>query len=441
MPQAEFTWELDGWIVVAGVLCAVAAALPGCFLVLRRMSLLGDAISHAVLPGLVAAWMISGSRNSLPMFLGAVLVGILAALLTEWVRGAGKVDEGASMGVVFTTLFALGLVMIVQAPDLDPGCVLYGAVELTPSSRVEILGMQIPRAVAALAPVCLFNALFVLVLFKELRISSFDPGLSTSTGFNSRLLHYLLMIVVAITAVASFEVAGNVLVVAMFIVPPAAARLLTDRLSTMVVLSTLLAALSAVAGHFGAVLIPRWFGYGSTTTAGMMAVMAGAVFVLAMMFAPRHGVVVKVLRRRALEWKILADDVLALLYRREEQGSRSPVARGELARSLFASAVSLGGVLWWLGRRQMLLAGDGGVTLTEAGRGEAQKLVRSHRLWEQYLVSQAGLDSGQIHNKAERLEHFTDVALREKLDEETQSATVDPHGAPIPPESPAGVEK
>jgi manganese/zinc/iron transport system permease protein len=439
MPPIEFSWELDGWIIVAGVLCAVAAALPGCFLVLRRMSLLGDAISHAVLPGLVAAWMISGSRNSLPMFLGAVLVGILTALLTEWVRGAGKVDEGASMGVVFTSLFALGLVMIVHAPDLDPDCVLYGAVELTPSVRVSILGMDIPRAVAVLAPVCLFNALFVLLLFKELRLSSFDPALSTSTGFSARLLHYLLMVVVALTAVASFEVAGNILVVAMFIVPPAAASLLTDRLSSMVMLSVLLAALSAVAGHFGAVLVPRWFGYGSTTTAGMMAVMAGVVFALAMLFAPRHGVVVKAFRRRLLEWKILADDVLASLYRREEQGSPSPMSRRELARSLLASALSLGGVLWWLERRQMLVAGDGGVALTESGRGEAQKLVRSHRLWEQYLVSHAGLDSDQIHNKAERLEHFTDITLREKLNEATQSATVDPHGAPIPPESPATV--
>ena len=119
----NWSWNIDGWIVLAGVLCAVAASLPGNFLLLRRMSLLGDAISHAVLPGLAVAFLISNSRSGIPMYLGAVVTGLLTALFTEWIRNFGDVDEGASMGVVFTTLFALGLVMIVQAADhvdLDP---------------------------------------------------------------------------------------------------------------------------------------------------------------------------------------------------------------------------------------------------------------------------------------------------------------------------------
>src|SRR6056297_458775 len=145
--ELNLSWGLDGWIILAGALSAVASALLGNFLVLRRMSMLGDAISHAVLPGLAAAYFLSGTRSSLPMFLGAVLVGIITAFFTEWIRGAGKVDEGASMGVVFTSLFALGLVMIVQAADqvdLDPGCVLYGAIELTPLDTIEIGSIFIP---------------------------------------------------------------------------------------------------------------------------------------------------------------------------------------------------------------------------------------------------------------------------------------------------------
>ncbi len=128
---ANWNWALDGWIVAAGVLCVVAAALLGNFLVLRRMSMLGDAISHAVLPGLAAAFFLSGSRSSLPMFVGAVIVGILTALFTEWIRSIGKVDEGASMGVVFTSLFALGLVLMVIGADsvhIDPVCFLFGAI-------------------------------------------------------------------------------------------------------------------------------------------------------------------------------------------------------------------------------------------------------------------------------------------------------------------------
>jgi len=140
------SWDYDGWIVLAGMLCAVAASLPGNFLLLRRMSLLGDAISHAILPGLAVAFFISESRSSWPMFVGAVIVGILTAFFTEWIRDFGDVDEGASMGVVFTTLFAIGLVLIVQAADhvdLDPGCVLYGAIEMTPYDLISVGGTEI----------------------------------------------------------------------------------------------------------------------------------------------------------------------------------------------------------------------------------------------------------------------------------------------------------
>src|SRR5690606_36781953 len=189
-------------------------------------------VSHAILPGLAVAFLVSNSRSSLPMFLGAVVVGVLTALFTEWIQGIGRVEEGASMGVVFTSLFAIGLVMIVQAADrvdLDAGCVLYGAIELTPLDRITFLGMDIPRAVVLLAGVTLLNLLFVVVFFKELMLTSFDSALATSMGFSSSLMHYALMVLVAVTAVASFESVGNILVVAMFIVPPATAYLLTDR--------------------------------------------------------------------------------------------------------------------------------------------------------------------------------------------------------------------
>ena len=183
------TWDLDGQIIVTGVLCAVGAALLGNFLVLRKMSMLGDAVAHAVLPGIAAAFLISHSRSSLPMFIGAVVVGILTAMFTEWIRRVGKVDEGASMGVVFTSLFALGLVMLEQAAghvDLDAGCVLYGAIESTSIDAFYIGDWKFPTASLRLAPVVLINALFVILLFKELKISSFDPALATTMGFSGQ---------------------------------------------------------------------------------------------------------------------------------------------------------------------------------------------------------------------------------------------------------------
>lgn len=439
--MANWNWALDGWIIAAGVLCAVASALLGNFLVLRRMSMLGDAISHAVLPGLAAAFFLSGSRSSWPMFAGAVLVGVLTALFTEWIRGAGKVDEGASMGVVFTSLFALGLVMIVRAADyvdLDPSCVLYGAIELTPLDTVRVFGVDVPRAVAMLSAVTLLNACFVLLFYKELKISSFDAALATASGYSATLIHYLLMILVAVTAVASFESVGNILVVAMLVVPPAAAYMLTDRLPCMILLSVVLAVLSAVLGHVGAVTVPGWFGYGSTTTAGMMAVAAGAVLFLAIAFGPRHGALVKLVRHRLLAWGILAEDVIALLYRLEERadsGEATSASAGQLRSILLADPLSLAAVLLGLrSRGQVERDEEAKYRLTERGRGRAQSVVRSHRLWEQYLVARVGVDRQRIHEKAERFEHFTDPELRERLDAETRSPRVDPHGSPIPEE-------
>ncbi|MEX0978103.1 MAG: metal ABC transporter permease, partial [Pirellulales bacterium] len=271
----NWNWSLDGWIVVAGILCAVASSLLGNFLVLRKMSMLGDAISHAVLPGLAAAFLISGHRDSLSMFVGAAAVGVLTALLTEWIRGIGKVDEGGAMGVVFTALFAIGLIMIVQAADrvdLDPGCVLYGAIELTPLDTVPLGPFQVPRVVVVLSIMLLINLAVVVFLYKELKVTSFDPALASTLGINASLMHYLLMTLVAVTAVASFESVGNILVVAMFVVPAASAHLCTDRLGVMIAMSAVFAAAAAVLGHIGALVVPRWIGYHSTTTAGMMAV-------------------------------------------------------------------------------------------------------------------------------------------------------------------------
>ena len=432
-----WTWALDGWIVLAGMLCAVAAALPGNFLVLRRMSMLGDAISHAILPGLAIAFFLSESRSSVPMFAGAVIVGVLTALFTEWIRGFGEVDEGASMGVVFTTLFALGLVMIVQAADhvdLDPSCVLYGAIELTPLDTVSIIGHQVPRVVATLSVVLTLNLIFVVVFYKELQICSFDPALATASGFHARLMHYLLMILVAVTAVASFESVGNILVVAMFVVPPATARLLTDRLGRMILISTIMAAASAALGHISAITVPRYFGFNSASTAGMMALAAGLLFVLAALFGPQQGVVIRMIRQQLLSMRILSEDLIALLYRMEERSDQSRPSQESL-QDVLLSGPWITSLLMYGHRLRGLVSGNANAFfLTESGRQLGVELVRSHRLWEQYLITEAGVSFDRIHDQAERLEHYTGRDLRDRLDQETAGPQSDPHGSPIPTE-------
>ncbi len=289
----------DTWVIIIGSLTAVACALPGCFLVLRKMSMMGDAISHAMLPGIAIGFLLTDSRASVPMFLGAAVAGILTALFTQWISRFGRVDQGAAMGIVFTTLFAIGLILIVQAADhvdLDPGCVLYGALELAAFDRITVAGFDLPPTVISIGAMLLVNLLVLIALFKEFRLSSFDASLSDTLGFSSRFLHYLLMALVAMTTVAAFEAVGSIIVIAMLIVPPATALLLTRRLVPMLIIASLVGILAACLGHLAAITVPRLFGFEDTSTSASMATITGLLFVLAWLFSPSEGLIVRRMR-------------------------------------------------------------------------------------------------------------------------------------------------
>ena len=427
---------IDTWIVVTGSLGAAACALLGNFLVLRRMSMMGDAISHAVLPGLAIAFLITGSRNSLAMFIGAAIVGVLTALFTEWIRRLGRVEQSASMGVVFTTLFAIGLILIVRAADsvdLDPSCVLYGAIEFTPLDTVRLLGYELPRSVVQLGAVLLLDLVLVIALFKELQISSFDPELATTLGIRANVMHYLLMTLVAVTTVAAFESVGSILVIAMLIVPPATAHLLTDRLRPMIAVSLIVAVGSATLGHLAAIRIPPLLGYSDTSTAGMMGVVAGLFFVAAFLGSPRHGVIGRVAQRLLVAVRITREDVLGLLYRLEELDADRGDRR---TTTLFREATGTGPTLLWFATRSLARQGlvrfeAGDLRLTDSGRATAKELIRSHRLWESYLHKHLELPVDRVHRGAEALEHVTDKGMQTRLVEQTDQPEIDPQGKPI----------
>lgn len=299
--------SFDTWIAITGMLCAISCAIPGSFLVLRKMSMMGDAISHAVLPGLAIAFFVTGTRDSFPMFIGAAAVGILTALFTQWISKFGQVDQGAAMGIVFTTLFAIGLLLIVKSADkvdLDPGCVLYGAIEMTPLDRVRFGPFEMPRAALVNGSILLLNLGIVALLFKEFRLSAFDPELSDTLGFSSSFLHYLLMTMVAVTTVAAFESVGSIIVIAMLIVPAATALLITRKLVAMIAIACAIGAASAWMGHWMAIRIPPLFGVSDTTSSGMMAFAAGLLFLIAWVAVPREGLLARYCFRKRKEKKI-----------------------------------------------------------------------------------------------------------------------------------------
>ena len=278
------------WIILTGFLASASCALLGTFLVLRKMSLLGDALSHAVLPGIAIAFLISDSRAIIPMFVGAALCGLLTTLLIEFFHRNWNVQEDASIGIVFTALFALGVVLVTAYAgqvDIDQECVLYGEIAYTPWDRLIWNGSDVgPRPVWILNVVFLLNMLFVCTFYKELRIASFDSAMAMSVGINATLIHYLLMGMVSLTTVASFESVGAILVVAMFIVPGASAYLWSNRLITILCLAVVFGVLSAWVGYWSA-------GIWDSSIAGAIVVVAGLIFLLSLLFSPNQGVIAR----------------------------------------------------------------------------------------------------------------------------------------------------
>jgi len=468
MWNARMTWTtLDTWIVITGMLAAGACALPGCYLVLRRLSLMGDAISHAVLPGLAVAFLLTGSRASWPMFIGAGVVGILTAALAQWVERLGKVEASASLGIVFTTLFAIGLIMIRFAADnvdLDVDCVLYGAIEMTPLNTVQpfgttaemlgigvgtemrplvmtrLLGWQVPQAAVVNAAMLCVNIGFIAFFYKELKISAFDPQLATTLGINAQAMHYALMVFVALAAVASFEAVGSILVIAMLICPAATARMLTDRLGSQIAVSVVAALIASVGGYFLGAFAPAWLPIDhSLSAAGMMTVVAGTLMGLAIVGAPRHGVVARQVRRLRLAASVAREDLLAMLWRLEEA---APMAGRNADMPARNAIEALGGgvavrlaVRSAIGRRLATRENEA-LRLTGKGRTQARSLVRTHRLWETYLVRTMGLRQDHVHRTAMDLEHVTDDWMREELAGDQPAPARDPHGRTIPPAPP-----
>jgi manganese/zinc/iron transport system permease protein len=275
-----------GWIALMGFLVATACGLVGNYLILRRMALVGDAISHSVLPGLAIAFLVANNRSSLAMFLGALGAGLVTTVLIELIHKKSRVKQDAAIGITFSSLFAIGVIIIslfASKIDLDQECVLYGEI-----SNIPLLG---PTPVVRMACVTALTIMLIIVFYKELLVSSFDPGLAYSLGINAAVVHYGLMGMLSVVVVSAFESVGAILVIAMLILPGATASLLSQQLPRILWLTVVHAALSSVMGiHLGV-----WL---NCSIAGAMVVMGSVLFGLAWVFSPQQGLLSRALRMR-----------------------------------------------------------------------------------------------------------------------------------------------
>ena len=287
-----------GWVALMGFLVAAACGLVGTYLILRRMALVGDAISHSVLPGLAIGFLLANSRGSGVMFVGALVSGLVTTLLIELIHKKSRVKQDAAIGITFSSLFAIGVILIslfAGKVDLDQECVLYGEIGTVGFGMPVVIGNVAlgPPAVVRMLVVTLVTVALILLFYKELLVSSFDAGLAFSLGINATLVHYSLMCVLSVVVVSAFESVGAILVVAMLILPGATASLLSERLPRIFVLTTIHAALSSVLG----IHLALWL---DCSIAAAMVVVGALLFVFAWIFSPRQGLIRK-LRRAALE--------------------------------------------------------------------------------------------------------------------------------------------
>lgn len=415
-------------IAVAGV-CSVSCALLGCFLLLKRMSMLGDAIGHGVLPGIVFAVLLTGQITSIYILVGAMVFGLVTAILAETLSSSSSVSEDASLGVVYTSLFALGVILIskyLRFAHIDLDCVFLGLLEVVPINTVDYFGLEIPLAFPTMLLMLILTLGFLGFFWKELTIVAFDPALAQSMGFSPRLVNYLLVALVAGSTVSAFEAVGLILVLAVLIVPAATAHLLTDRLGPMLGWAALLAFSAAVLGY----LLRNLGGY-SLDISGMMSVVLGLQFALVVLVAPRHGLAAQAWRNFQLSIRIAQEDIVATLYRADEAGVKT--------YSLALKEHGLSTWVVWLAHHRLVRLGlvatsaQGLPMLTEAGRRMGQYVVRSHRLWETYAGEVLEIPPDHVHAAAALVEHFIGPELQNELATSLQDPAKDPHGKSIPP--------
>lgn len=310
-------------VVMVAVMTSIACAIAGVFLVLRRMALMSDAISHAILLGIVLGFLIGGDLGSPFLIIGAALVGVVTAGLSETIKQTGLVKEDAAIGLVFPLLFSIGVILISRLSGdvhLDTDSVLLGEIAFAPFRRLQVAGIDLgPKSLAVMTAALLMNAAFITLFFKELKLSTFDPSLAAALGFAPWLIQYPLMGIVSITAVGAFDAVGSILVVALMIAPPAGAYLLTDRLSAMIWIAAGVGALSAIGGYWIADLL-------DASIAGSMAAACGVIFAMIYFFAPQRGLL-SASRRRARQQLEYAVGMLLLHLANHENQPESDYER------------------------------------------------------------------------------------------------------------------
>ncbi|CAM3350214.1 metal ABC transporter permease [Aequorivita lipolytica] len=306
-------------IQLIAAIVAMACAIPGVFLVLRKMALISDAISHAILPGIVIGFFVTQDLNSPLLILLAALTGVITVVLVEFIQKTGLVKEDTAIGLVFPVLFSIGVILIAKNANdvhLDVDAVLLGELAFAPFDRLMVGGADWgPKSLWVMGSILLITISLLLLFFKELKVSTFDAGLSSAIGISPVIMHYGLMSISSITVVGAFDAVGAILVVALMIAPAATAYLLTEDLKKMIALSLLFSVVSAIAGYWLANFL-------DASISGSIATTLGVIFLIVYLFAPKKGLISVLYRQKQQKIEVSLITFLLHLNRHEEERER-----------------------------------------------------------------------------------------------------------------------
>lgn len=416
--------EATDCVVWAAILLGITCGLLGCFIVLRRQSLLGDAIGHAVLPGVCVGFLMAGTRSMPALLLGASVSGIVAAALIGLLQRTTRLKSGECMGVVFTGFYGIGIVMLKAIQNRG----MQGQAGLEKFLFGQIVGTSLSDVIY-MAVIALIAVGTVIVFWRKLAISSFDEGFAFSVGMPVIAIHYLLTVLLTIAIVISIQAVGVVLVAAMLVTPAATAYLLTDRLHRMAILSALFGAGAGLLGAFLSLLGDN------LPTGAFMVLGASTLFAIAFLLSPRHGLLPRLLRLYERRRRTQSENLLRTLYLMMEQrntedrrfGVDDIAAMRQESPRVVRKLARLAGRRGWVNPKS-----PDPILLTDTGLEEAKRVVRNHRLWELFLTQEAKLAADHVHADAEYIEHVLPRDVLRRLEEMLESPTVDPHGKPIP---------
>lgn len=402
---------------IAGSLVAIVCGVIGCFVILRRMAFLGDALSHAMLAGVTAGYLFMNiffgmDAHAPSMFFGSLLAGIVTVGLIGLVSKVSRIKDDTAIGVMYTGIFASGGVLHSMFSDrmhIDLYHFIMGSVLAIENSDLWMMAI-----------ICVIVLAAVILFFRQLQIATFDPVMAASIGINVLAVNYLLTACTSLVVVGAVQVVGVVLVVGLLVTPAATAYLLSDRLARMLPLSALFGVTSVIAGLLLSLKL-------DVATGSAIVIMSTLQFSVVLACAPRYGMIADWWRRRTMVPQQLLEDVLGC-FRREMSKSRQT---SEILAEVERPAEQVHRAINSLDRRNWLDVDGQTLTLTAEGRREAKRLLRAHRLWETYL-QHVGMPVESLHDQAHRLEHVHDEATVDYLDDKLGHPLTDPHGSEIP---------